>query len=290
MASFVTPKKAMEWGGIALGLCGVVFVLAKATTYFDDIRATLSLSTSNWVILCLATAAFAALNLLLARGWFHILRGLDMCISFASALRIYAQSQLAKYIPGNVFQFVGRQALTVSAGYGNGPVAKSTLLELLMLIGLGALFAIPVLPILVFSVGPKIGLALLMVVLVPSIFMTHKYLGPEWLLSGISYFLFLLGTGIIFLIIFAAVFDGTLPWNTVTVLVCGYVVAWLAGLLTPGAPAGLGVREVVLIFLLSDLAQEPVVVAAVLVSRLVNIVGDFLFFLSAGLYKQKATP
>ena len=57
--------------------------------------------------------------------------------------------------------------------------------------------------------------------------------------------------------------------------------AWLAGLLTPGAPAGIGVRELVLVLLLKGIVPEAELLLAVLLSRLVTVGGDLLFYLVA---------
>ncbi|MDB4543032.1 hypothetical protein N9241_02195, partial [bacterium] len=50
------------------------------------------------------------------------------------------------------------------------------------------------------------------------------------------------------------------------------------GLITPGAPAGVGVRELVLITCLGGMAADEDVLSAVILSRLVTVLGDVLFF------------
>jgi hypothetical protein len=61
---------------------------------------------------------------------------------------------------------------------------------------------------------------------------------------------------------------------------CGgaYVVAWLAGLLTPGSPAGMGVREIALLALLGSRFAEADLLMAVVVSRGITLAGDVGFF------------
>jgi uncharacterized membrane protein YbhN (UPF0104 family) len=56
------------------------------------------------------------------------------------------------------------------------------------------------------------------------------------------------------------------------------VLAWLLGLITPGAPAGVGVRELVLLGLLSSFVPQSTILLATVVGRLVTIGGDLLFF------------
>ena len=66
-----------------------------------------------------------------------------------------------------------------------------------------------------------------------------------------------------------------------------YVLAWVAGFLTPGVPAGLGVREVVLLFLFRGMVHEADLLLAVVMSRVVTIAGDVLFFGLASLIRPK---
>ena len=63
----------------------------------------------------------------------------------------------------------------------------------------------------------------------------------------------------------------------------GFGTAWTLGFLTPGAPAGLGVREAVLVALLTPSAGEPAALTAALAFRAATLGGDLLFYLSARL-------
>ena len=57
-----------------------------------------------------------------------------------------------------------------------------------------------------------------------------------------------------------------------------FTIAWLIGLVTPGAPAGLGAREAALVLLLAGLAPESTILVAAVIGRLVSTLGDLLFF------------
>jgi uncharacterized membrane protein YbhN (UPF0104 family) len=87
---------------------------------------------------------------------------------------------------------------------------------------------------------------------------------PVWLLLGASFWLCARGLlGV--------------PAADVTVYMAAFAIAWLAGLLAVYAPGGLGVREAVLVALLSGRigAGNALVVAAA--SRLILILVDVLF-------------
>jgi hypothetical protein len=45
-------------------------------------------------------------------------------------------------------------------------------------------------------------------------------------------------------------------WATGFIVMGSYVIAWLAGFVTPGAPAGIGVREAVLVILLATASHQ----------------------------------
>jgi uncharacterized membrane protein YbhN (UPF0104 family) len=59
------------------------------------------------------------------------------------------------------------------------------------------------------------------------------------------------------------------------------VIAWLAGAITPGAPAGIGIREVVMFTLLQTVAAESDLLLAIVLNRAITAGGDTLFYLFA---------
>jgi hypothetical protein len=65
-----------------------------------------------------------------------------------------------------------------------------------------------------------------------------------------------------------------LPWNQVLPLVSGFSLAWLLGLIVPGAPGGLGVFEMVSIILLEGSMTTPLIVGAVALYRLISTLAE----------------
>ncbi len=75
----------------------------------------------------------------------------------------------------------------------------------------------------------------------------------------------------------------------------GYVISlfalgWIAGYLTPGAPAGLGVREAILIFGLGPLSGQEAALNTALYLRLMTLGGDLLFFLGCRFLPLEGGP
>ena len=103
--------------GALFGVAGVVFVALRLASYADEIDAA-GIGPGGYLALLSLAIVYGASNLLLALGWWRLLRCLGVTAARGWALRAYAISQLAKYVPGNIFQFAGRQAIGVAAGFG----------------------------------------------------------------------------------------------------------------------------------------------------------------------------
>jgi uncharacterized membrane protein YbhN (UPF0104 family) len=92
------------------------------------------------------------------------------------------------------------------------------------------------------------------------------------MLSGaIFYFLLCLINGFSFLEL-----NGEIHWCFFYVP-AAFVTAWLIGLVTPGAPAGIGVREIVLIYLSGDYFDNGSILLSVMILRIVTVLGDVIF-------------
>ena len=272
--------------GALFGVAGVVFVALRLASYADEIDAA-GIGPGGYLALLSLAIVYGASNLLLALGWWRLLRCLGVDAARGWALRAYAISQLAKYVPGNIFQFAGRQAIGVAAGFGNGPLAKSALLELGLLVGGGALFALLAVPLsfhwLEFApAAPYIhwlALAAFASVALLAMLALARFGGRGLQLAALFYLTFLALSGVVFVGCFA-VAGGEAATAHLLAVIGAYVIAWLAGLVTPGAPAGIGVREAVLLVLLGNLAAPPVILLAVVIGRAVTVVGDMGFYLA----------
>jgi hypothetical protein len=65
-------------------------------------------------------------------------------------------------------------------------------------------------------------------------------------------------------------------------------VSWLAGFVTPGAPAGIGIRESVLILALAPYIDAKSATLVAMAFRLVTISGDLGFFLVSHLFSTRS--
>jgi glycosyltransferase 2 family protein len=267
VADRATTKRVRTVAQILL-VAAIVFAVLRVRSLWHGSH--IDLARVDWGALAGAFVLGAAGTAAGAVIWLVILDGLGV----KPRLRwvwLFFQAQLGKYIPGSVWQYAGRAAVAREYGIPVRLVGISLPIEFVasavaagsmaaLLLGWwGGLVLAAVAVLLIAGRGPARSRLPAAV----TIGATLLYL-PVWLLLGASFWLCahgLLGV----------------PARDMTIYVGAFAVAWLAGLLAVYAPGGLGVREAVLVALLSGRigAANALVVAAA--SRLILIFVDLLF-------------
>ena len=69
------------------------------------------------------------------------------------------------------------------------------------------------------------------------------------------------------------------------VIISIFSVSWVLGYIVPGASGGIGVRESILIILLSSYFMKADVLVFTVLSRVITLLGEILSFAYARLYK-----
>jgi hypothetical protein len=246
-----------------------------------DVAGTLAQIPSS-VVLQGAGACSAATVVLAAVGLSMLAASAMRTAPHSELAAIYAKSVLAKYVPGNIFQFVSRQVDLAAFGYAQKTVAAASLREIvslpvaaLLVVGAGAFLTGTIDRVLAaFGGAPSanwMNLALFApLVVAVAIGLWRGWLRWDWLAGHAIYFLVLEAVG---MTIFAAIVPASLqPWPLGI-----FSAAWLCGFVMVGAPGGLGVREVAMVALLRDLAPLPSLVAVSVGLRGVTLIGDVVF-------------
>jgi len=276
-----TLRRNLHWVGSALALTGVGFVAQRLSHYAAGADFS-RFSATSWLFVCGVCLAYALAGLMLAYGWRNLVGHLGTIISPAAAVGIYGVSQLAKYVPGNVLHLAGRQALGIAAGVPGWTLAKSAVWELALLATAAAGFGLLTLPLLEPACSMALSLGAFVALIGLAAGLARHFIGPRVARAFAWYTAFLGVSGLLFAALLTSVpdtpMDGCVPWLPV----CGaYVLAWFSGLVTPGAPAGIGVRELTLLFLLKGLVSEADLTLTVLLARIVTVVGDLFFYVLA---------
>jgi uncharacterized membrane protein YbhN (UPF0104 family) len=295
-------KGCSQWIGRTCSVIGLAYV--GALIWHD--RSVLG--AIEWRSLLIAGAvaalvAYTAAGILSGLSWGLILRGLGITVSLTEALRIVLVTNIVKYLPGNVFHYVGRYALGLEHQSGaRGVIGVSLLVETVIVVAVAAILALGFLghrlPLLAQDVGGaehaplvSIGLAAFIAVIVVSHFLVPRMrrlvfketplgLGARWwivssLLTSLSFGLHALGL----FIIVTCLAPPEVP--QFTLLVGAFALAWLSGFLLPGVPGGLGIREFVLVVLLTPVTGQGIASGAAIVARGISVVGDVVLWLGA---------
>lgn len=170
----------------------------------------------------------------------------------------------------------------MAAGLPSWPLIKSTPWELGSLSIAALPFAIWATPLLTietpFSANFQMTLAFVFALLMIA-YVFHHWFGQSIVRAFLLHLGFLLISGLSFACVVATL---SASWpNEFWLIAACFVIAWLLGLVVPGAPAGIGIREAVLLGLLSHTIDSDTALIAVTLSRIVTAGGDTLFWLAA---------
>ncbi len=282
-------RRLLVWAGRVLTVLGLIFVALRLRTYADQINLA-GLGWGGWAALGGLSLLYGAAGVMLGLAWWHLLGHFGALTSRRWAVRVYGLSQISKYVPGNIFHLAARQGRGMAAGLPGWAVAKSAAWELGLLAVGGALFGLMVLPLLAEAIPVFTSALLFAAALGLTAVLLWRLIGAGAARAFAWQVAFLASSGLLFLGLLALLGEsgagdgpanggvGGAAWLTV---LGAYILAWLAGLVTPGSPAGLGVRELVLLLLLEGLVDEAALVQAVVLARLVSALGDGAFFLGA---------
>ena len=280
LAKFARP---VGWILAVLGLLFLGYALSRT-----DLSTMVSLVTV-WQ-LAAGIAVYAVATLLLGLAWIRLLRAhSDEEIATAPLLIVFARSVLAKYVPGNVFQFVTRHADLVGRGIGQAGVAKSNLCEIASQVSAAAaVVCCGLAPIAAFRVSavPTPLIWLVPAALIGGLAGIAMFAGGRRQIAKIlhasfawhlAYFLLLEAISLFLL-------DQAAPGDFPVLPFGAFTLAWLAGYVVIGAPGGLGVREAAFIALLQSQADIGTLAAVALTMRAITVSGDGVFSLAAAGY------
>jgi glycosyltransferase 2 family protein len=280
-------------------LLALLFLFIRLFQHFYDIPR-LAWGMSGFFSFSLIVTAVCVNVALGAYAWARLLLGGRVFLPFGNAFIIFGQAQVGKYLPGNVLQYVGRVALGRSYGVNWEEAVVSMGIELLLVMTTGSLWglfglllhpnSIPWLMGKVEGRPPLIyGFLFLLIILLAVtlafikpvrtwLYQRRAYLHPRriagaMLLYSVQFFLF----GLLISLLYRALWPGgaPVPWFD---FVWGFALAWVVGFVVPGAPGGLGIREVCFVGLFSPGMGEGLAISLAMVLRLVTITGDFLSF------------
>lgn len=273
-------KKLLKYAnliGSLLSVVALIFVYFRFKSYINNISLSY-INTKNISLLIILIISYFLFNNLLAGAWYKLLIFYKQNISFKTAKNIFGISQINKYIPGNIFQFAGRQFLGLAQGLDGKVLLQSSVWEIGLLSLAGLLYSFICVG-LYLKINYYLIFTIFTIGLIFSFIVTLK-ISYSIFNAFVFYILFTFGAGILFSILLITISSNfELNFQNLIFIITAYILAWLIGMLTPGAPAGIGVREVILLFLTKSMVPEAELLVVITLGRLMTITGDFIFYL-----------
>jgi uncharacterized membrane protein YbhN (UPF0104 family) len=301
-------KKIFRW----LILGGTLFFLLKALKDNWLGVSAIRISANGWLILVAATVITLLAHIWAGWIWTWVLRELNQTVSSPEFIQVYLKTNIAKYLPGNIWHYYGRIMAAKNANIPTNIATLSVLLEPLLMLAAALLIIVLfgselVVNNLKFNLMILQFLALIIVLnilhprfLNPAIklldrwknkksngenqlinsFIIKRY--PVKPLLGELVFLGLRAAG--FILTMLAL--NSLTWAQIPFLVGAFSCAWVLGLVVPGAPGGLGVFETTAMLLLQYHFPAALVISAIALYRLISILAETVGATLASLFER----
>lgn len=280
-----------------------VFIVKKIITYKIDYSILFNIKNIViFIICCLVYSIFIVLN---AIPWKNIVQILvSKKMDFITSAKVETKSNLMKYLPGNVFQYVGKNELALIHNISHISVASATVIDVIInlitvfmiiiifylkgLIKVFSLYGIKLLYLIFIAGSLFLILVILAIIFRRKIKKVLKSYNNLFKLKNIKillknslfHFVRNIVNAFLFVIIFKFIVLGNLNIGLISVL-GAFVLSWFIGFIMIGAPGGIGIREAVITFLLGNLMNGEDILLSIVIYRFVSIIGDILAFLLA---------
>lgn len=292
-AAWLRFKPVGRW----LILGAVLWFLAKTfQTHWQEV-AKIRVDAAGYACLAIALGLTLLAHFCAGWVWSWILQTLNQPVAGVWGAAVYLKTNIAKYLPGNLWHFYGRISAATKAGVPVEAATVSILLEPLLMVAAALLIALVSIRQVGAAQGWRIQLlaiaALLLVLsslhprclnlvvarlgnlkqkstgsLTSSTPRIKRY--PWQSLLGEIGFLLLRGVGFAFTFLAIA----PVAFDQVPILLGSFAIAWLIGFVTPGLPGGVGVFEATAIALLQQSFSTSTVLSVVALYRLVNTLAE----------------
>lgn len=312
MKNKINLKSIIKLAGNIIVIAALVFVIKK----FADMDVDFTQLSSPNVLASLGLGVLFQTLLIITASfpWLVFTQSLSGTkIPYSSAMPVYTKSNIYKYLPGNVFQYVGRNQLAADMKISHVDVACATILDVLFCVFWTAVISVIFLGGAIAELLEKYGRNILIVgaagiaaVIVLVVLVRFKFrdkfmeyisryskaLAPEnrfKLFQGIIYyFVHNAFSAVMYFICLRLIAGDSAEPSELIALTGAFLFAWIIGFVTPGAPGGIGIRESVMIFVSGDKYQDKVLLF-VLVMRIASIIADVAAFLIGRIYLKIKT-
>lgn len=305
-------KKLLKLTGNLLTVLAIFLIIRKMTALDIDYSVLASVRS----LAGMTGIALLYGLLVLASGWpwgnyVRMLTGVRL--PYPAVAFVMTKANLLKYLPGNVFQYVGRNELAVRENLKHSDVGLATFFEILTQLTaagvLGCLFYFQGFVKILGEFGRLAGRAQFVIYAVlllglPAVFLilwkkkreliqrylkilTDKRNGTVFLKGFLFYVMYTLINAGLYTMTLVLVLRMQPGVFDVYGIMGAFILAWIVGFVVLGAPGGIGIREVVMTFLVPQNVDLQLILLGLVVYRLINITGDILGFGFGCLFYKK---
>jgi hypothetical protein len=295
-------KKSLNLIGNAITLLAIYFVFKKLMT--SELDYSILLREKNILVIAVILLILSLIIITNCFPWKSLVQLFsDKKIPWRESIQVYTKSNILKYIPGNVFQYVGRNQLALKMNLSHIQVATATMFD----IALNVLAAV-VLSIIYFlknginislsSNTTKVMLFSFLLLCIVALFVAYKFRSYfqkfKYLLTWntvktalvcLIYYIFtMIIQSLLFMVLLLYILKVDLNADLFLQLFSAYTFSWLVGFLTPGAPAGIGIREAVMASATGGLINTGTITFAMIIFRVLTTLADGIALLIVTLY------
>lgn len=294
-------KPFLQW--FILGIT-LFFILNSFKTHWQEIRA-VKFDQNSFLILFLALIVTMIAHIFSGFVWHKILKNLGCYLTRIEVIKVYLITNIAKYLPGNIWHFYGRINVITNKGYPLPVATLAVLLEPLLIAASALLVALisSSLGIIKTTYSWQI-LTLEIIILIITLIAIHPHFinpvlqklsksksntksamlqtYPLTPLVGQLIFLLLRGSG--FLLVFFAL--NPFGFSSIPILLSVFSFAYFLGLIVPGAPGGMGIFEGTAIATLSQTDfSAAMILTTVALYRIISILAELITAFIASQWK-----
>lgn len=232
----------------------------------------------------------------LAMAWKNNLETISRTctISKEDAIWLCSKANLARYIPGNVAHYAFRNIIGIKYNLQQETMVLASFMEIVLVVLVGGMIIVSlmyadvklVVSDILMEYNIPLPLLYILVILIVSVgiaFIFYCYRKRNYKITSkqiaksiksvIIYTLFHLINVVVFGIMIIYIFEHGSLEQIVSLGGC-YLIAWIIGMLTPGAPGGIGIREYILLLLLRNQLAEDIILQLAVLMRIITVGGD----------------
>lgn len=297
-------NKIIKYIGYIITIIAFIFIARSLLSMNLDVKY-IKNPFSAVIFVILMSIGYAVMVYISSYAWKSILEFINKDpIPFKDITGVYVKSNIAKYLPGNVMHFAGRNLLAGRLGFKQLDITFCTILEIVMLVFtaciLSVIFAMKSfkssLEYALLKVNPNIIVAVLtalVLLIVLAIWFickktqflkNYKHLFTKNFLRLLCKLFFIYGftlivPGIFLLLTLKLILGCNVSLHLIMIIISAYTISFVLGFVVPGAPGGIGIRETVLLLILAPFYTNSIVLLATIITRVISVVGDLIAFL-----------